>query len=122
LVIEDEANLRKILSRMLALEGFDVMTAETGAQGVSLARQHLPDLIFCDLKMPELDGYGVLSAIRDDQKTTAIPVVFVTASADKAARQLGMQRGAAAYMTKPFKRNEILDTVRSCMARGQRRT
>ncbi|MGH8719919.1 MAG: response regulator [Burkholderiales bacterium] len=114
LVIEDETSLRKILSRMLSLEGFEVLAAETGARGIALARERVPNLIFCDLKMPELDGYGVLSAIRGDPKTAGIPLVFVTASADKPEQQLGLDRGAAAYLTKPFNREDILDAIHRC--------
>lgn len=114
LVIEDEASLRKILSRMLSLEGFEVLAAENGARGIALARERVPDLIFCDLKMPELDGYGVLSVIRGDPKTAGIPLVFVTASAGKPEQQLGLDRGAAAYLTKPFNRADILDAIHRC--------
>lgn len=112
LVIEDQHALRALLSRMLTLEGYEVATAENGAAGVAAARRNPPDLIFCDLKMPELDGYGVLSAIRADSDTANIPVVFVTASAGQAERQSGLERGAAAYLTKPFKRKDILDTIK----------
>ncbi|MGH8726870.1 MAG: response regulator [Burkholderiales bacterium] len=115
LVIEDEAGLRATLSRMLDLEGFEVLTAENGARGVALAKQHLPDLVFCDLKMPELDGYGVLCAIRAEPSTAAIPLVFVTASADKPERQQGLASGAAAYLTKPFSRGEILEAIRGAL-------
>lgn len=115
LIIEDQEDLRRLLARMLTLEGFQVATAENGAAGVALARENKPDLIFCDLLMPELDGYGVLSALGDDPQTTGIPLVFVTASADRSARELGLARGAAGYLTKPFRRDEILDTVRRCM-------
>lgn len=114
LVIEDEASLRKVLSRMLSLEGFEVLTAENGARGIALARECFPDLIFCDLKMPDLDGYAVLSALRGDPQTTKIPVVFVTASASQPEQQLGLERGAAAYLTKPFQREEILEAIQRC--------
>lgn len=111
LVIEDQEDLRKLLSRLLILEGFDVLTADSGARGLATARTQHPDLIFCDLLMPELDGYGVLSALRGDPRTVSIPFVFVTASADRAERRTGLDRGAAAYLTKPFKRDEILQTI-----------
>lgn len=115
LVIEDQEDLRKLLARMLTLEGFEVLTAANGAAGIALARQQHPDLIFCDLLMPELDGFGVLSAIRGDTRTASIPVVFVTASAGPAERQQGVERGVAAYLTKPFERDEILQTIRRCI-------
>jgi two-component system sensor histidine kinase/response regulator len=114
LVIEDQQALRQLLSRMLTLEGFEVVTANNGSNGIAAAKQKLPDLIFCDLKMPELDGYGVLCAIRADERTAHIPVVFVTASAGQAERESGLKRGAAAYLTKPFRREDILETIKRC--------
>jgi CheY-like chemotaxis protein len=114
LVIEDQHALRALLSRMLTLEGYEVATAQNGVAGVALARKNPPDLIFCDLKMPELDGYGVLSALRGDPHTAAIPVVFVSASAGQAERESGLNCGAAAYLTKPFRREDILDTIKRC--------
>jgi CheY-like chemotaxis protein len=114
LVIEDQYELRQLLSRMLRLEGYEVATAENGSAGVANALHNPPDVIFCDLKMPELDGYGVLSALRADSRTAKVPVVFVTASAGQVERDSGLQRGAAAYLTKPFKREEILETITRC--------
>lgn len=111
LVIEDQEDLRKLLSRLLTLEGFEVVTADSGARGIATARAQHPDLIFCDLLMPEVDGYGVLSALRGDPGTASIPFVFVTASAERSERRTGLDRGAAAYLTKPFKRDEILQTI-----------
>ena len=113
LLIEDEAPIRATLSRFLRLEGVDVVTAENGAQGVAAARDHMPDLIICDLLMPELDGYQVLSTLRDDARTAKIPFVLLTASAAPEEHQTGIQRGAAAFLTKPFH----LDDVRAAIAR-----
>ena len=113
LLIEDEAPIRATLSRFLRLEGVDVVTAENGAQGVAAAREHAPDLIICDLLMPELDGYQVLSTLRDDVRTAKIPFVLLTASAAPEEHETGIQRGAAAFLTKPFH----LDDVRAAIAR-----
>jgi CheY-like chemotaxis protein len=113
LLIEDEAPIRATLSRFLRLEGVDVVTAENGVQGVAAAREHAPDLIICDLLMPELDGYQVLSTLRDDARTAKIPFVLLTASAAPEEHEAGLQRGAAAFLTKPFH----LDDVRAAIAR-----
>ena len=113
LLIEDEAPIRATLSRFLRLEGFDVFTAEDGAQGVALAIDQMPDLIICDLLMPELDGYQVLSTLRGDARTARIPFVLLTASAAPEEHQAGIARGAAAFLTKPFH----LDDVRAAIAR-----
>ncbi len=115
LIIEDQEDLRRLLARMLTLEGFETITAENGMTGIALTRERQPDLVFCDLRMPDLDGYEVLSALRADHMTANIPLIFVTASANQSARQLGLERGAAAYLTKPFKRDEILEVLRRCL-------
>jgi CheY-like chemotaxis protein len=90
-----------------------VVTAEDGAQGVAVALAEMPDLIICDLLMPELDGYQVLSTLRDDGRTAAIPFVLLTASAAPEEHQQGIDRGAAAFLTKPFH----LDDVRAAIAK-----
>jgi len=113
LLIEDEAPIRATLSRFLRLEGLEVLSAEDGAKGVAIARAELPDVIICDLLMPELDGYQVLSSLRDDPRTAAIPFVLLTASAAPEEHRTGIERGAAAFLTKPFH----LDDVRAAIAR-----
>jgi len=113
LLIEDEAPIRATLSRFLRLEGLDVVAAENGAQGVAMARAENPDLIICDLLMPELDGYQVLSTLKDDARTSKIPFLLLTASAAPEEHQTGLQRGAAAFLTKPFH----LDDIRAAIAR-----
>src|SRR5262245_33079242 len=112
LVIEDEAPIRRNLSRLLTAEGYRVVTAPEGATGVVTAREQLPDLIICDILMPQMDGYAVLAALRAEQGTAAIPVVFLTASADKEDRNRGLASGARDYVTKPFKLRELLEVVR----------
>jgi len=113
LLIEDEAPIRATLTRFLRMEGLEVITAENGMQGVALARAELPDLILCDLLMPELDGYQVLSSLRDDARMVRIPFLLLTASAAPEDHQAGIRRGAAAFLTKPFH----LDDVRAAIAR-----
>jgi CheY-like chemotaxis protein len=113
LLIEDEAPIRVTLMRFLRLEGCDVLSAEDGAKGVALAIEERPDLIICDLLMPELDGYQVLSTLRDDARTSKIPFVLLTASAAPEEHAAGIERGAAAFLTKPFH----LDDVRAAIAR-----
>jgi len=122
LVIEDETPLRIILERLLKLEGYDVVTAENGASGLSLVRETHPHLVVCDLLMPELNGYGVLEALRADPATGGIPLIFLTASADKAERETGLARGACDYLTKPFNLREVVNTIRRCLATPERPT
>jgi len=110
-VIEDEPPIRANLSRMLEMEGHEVVTAEDGLAGLQRIRAQQPDLIFCDLVMPILDGYGVLAEVLARAETATIPFIFLSASADQGEREEGLRRGATAYLTKPFRLGEIRDTV-----------
>lgn len=111
LVIEDEVAIRDIIREMLTAEKFDVIEAENGEVGVQLVQTKSPDLIICDVMMPALDGYGVLTALRDNPKTAIIPFIFVTAKVSKVDLRQGMQLGADDYLIKPFTRDELLGSV-----------
>jgi DNA-binding response OmpR family regulator len=112
LVIEDEAPLRANLVRIFTAEGYRVITAADGDEGVRRAREDRPDLVICDILMPRLDGYGVLASLRSQPETAALPFIFLTASADKEDLARGLQSGANDYVTKPFKIAELLAAVR----------
>lgn len=116
LVIEDETAIRNNLARFLRAEGYEVLTAENGALGVAAAREHHPHLIICDIRMPELDGYGVLAELRQSTATARIPFMFLTASADRAERRIGLAQGADEYITKPFKLPELLAAIKRRLA------
>ncbi|WP_017660695.1 putative bifunctional diguanylate cyclase/phosphodiesterase [Baaleninema simplex] len=111
LAIEDEDYVRDILVDMLEAEGFEVLQAENGVVGCQLAREHQPDLILCDIMMPELDGYGVLTQLNRLQETETIPFIFLSAKADRIDFRVGMDLGADDYLTKPFTRDELLSAV-----------
>ena len=113
LVIEDVEALREEIMETLSYEGFDVMGAENGVVGVQIAKTYLPDLIICDIAMPELDGYGTLVALRQEAKTSMIPFIFLTAMTEKADMRQGMQLGADDYLTKPFTSSELLKAIAS---------
>lgn len=112
LVIEDAKDLRDDVVEMLTLEGYDTAGAENGVVGVRLAREFYPDLIVCDIMMPELDGYGVLQNLRATSDTATIPFIFLTAKTDRVDMRHGMVLGADDYLTKPFRVNELLDSIR----------
>jgi CheY-like chemotaxis protein/anti-sigma regulatory factor (Ser/Thr protein kinase) len=118
LIIEDEHALRKDIMEMLSFEGYTLLGAENGLVGIQEARKHLPDLIICDIMMPELDGYDVLDELRRDPQTAAIPFIFLTARTDRMDRRHGMEQGADDYLTKPFSVSDLLKTI---SARLQRR-
>lgn len=112
LIIEDEATIRNDLAEILIFEGFDVLTAENGLTGLQLATDKLPDLIVSDVMMPEMDGYELLEALRNNQETRLIPVILVTAMAEHNDIRTGMNMGADDYLIKPFTRQELLNTIR----------
>ncbi|MGD1896683.1 MAG: two-component system response regulator [Phormidesmis sp.] len=111
LVIEDETEIRSNLIELLKLEEYEVMGADSGVTGLIGAMEYQPDLILCDVMMPELDGYDVLSALRQDPKTALIPFVFLTAFADRGDIRQGMELGADDYLTKPFTCSEVIGAV-----------
>ena len=111
LVIEDDSVIRGNLSELLELEGYGVSQAEDGVSGVQRALEAPPDLIICDVMMPNLDGYGVLVELRQHPATATIPFIFLTAKADKTDRREGMGLGADDYLTKPFTSGEVLSAV-----------
>jgi anti-anti-sigma factor len=111
LTIEDQPKIRENIQEILELEGFDVLTAENGRIGIQLAQEHIPDLILCDVMMPELDGYDVLVKLRQDPSTLKIPFIFLSAKATKADFRTGMSLGADDYLTKPFTPSELRSAV-----------
>lgn len=119
LVIEDEAQPREIFSRCLTFEGFVALTAENGTSGVKLAKTHHPDLIVCDIMMPDLDGYSVLSNLRQDSSTAAIPFIFLTAKVTMTDLRRGMALGADDYLTKPCTVDQFLSAVNTRLERQE---
>jgi CRP-like cAMP-binding protein len=113
LIIEDNKDIRESSVEILVLAGYDVLEADNGKIGVELAQQHLPDMILCDIMMPELDGYGVLYLLSKNRETSNIPFIFLTAKAERADMRKGMEMGADDYLTKPFDDMELLNTIES---------
>ena len=107
LVIEDEDRVRDTIKDILELEGFNAIVAADGKSGLQQAQTCKPDLILCDVMMPELDGYGVLTALQQHSKTATIPFIFLTACATRSALRQGMELGADDYLTKPFTPDEL---------------
>ncbi|HEX7193411.1 MAG TPA: response regulator transcription factor [Chthoniobacterales bacterium] len=118
LVIEDEPEMRRNLTTILRLERFNPLAAANGRAGVQLAKREMPDLILCDVMMPELDGYGVIAALRADPETVAIPFIFLTAKGEKPDIRAGMNLGADDYLTKPVAKPDLLAAIRSRLARA----
>lgn len=111
LVIEDDPQVRDNIQDILSLEEFCTITAANGLEGLDLAREERPDVIICDVMMPELDGYDVLTALRKDIETEAIPFIFLTAKAKRIDLRQGMALGADDYLTKPFTPAELRQAI-----------
>lgn len=117
LVIEDEQTVRESILDLLEAEGFHGIGGENGKVGVQLARDHHPDLILCDVSMPELDGFSVLSQLRKTPDTAGIPFIFLSALSTKTDHRQGMQLGADDYLTKPCTASDLLGAVSSRLAK-----
>ena len=113
LVIEDEIATRTNLVKFLEAEGFDSIGAENGDIGIKLAQEHLPDLIICDILMPDLDGYDVLTQLQQNAATAAIPFIFLTSATDSASLRQGMDMGADDYLSKPITSAELRRAILS---------
>lgn len=111
LLIEDNPEVRENTSEILSLANYHVVTAENGKVGVDLAQKEKPDLIICDIMMPELDGYGVLLILSKNEQTANIPFIFLTAKTEKTDIRKGMNLGADDYLTKPFDDTDLLNAI-----------
>jgi two-component system sensor histidine kinase/response regulator len=121
LLIEDEAQIRDNVHELLTLQGFDVDTAANGREGISQALLRQPDLILCDIMMPEVDGFQVLKVVRNNRATANVPFIFLTARAEPADVRRGMSQGADDYLTKPFTFQNLLTAIDTRLKREEQR-
>lgn len=119
LIIEDQPQMRRKLVMILEREQFQVAAAPNGLIGLDLARSDPPDLIICDIMMPELDGYEVLEALRADKATATIPFIFLTAKGERVDQRAGMSIGADDYLTKPVLKDDLLDSIHARLRRRE---
>lgn len=119
LIIEDNDDIRENVVEILELTGYNVAAAENGKIGVELALKFHPDIVLCDIMMPEMDGYNVLQALNTHPETQATPFIFLTAKAERTDVRRGMELGADDYLTKPFDDAELLRAIESRMKRKQ---
>ncbi len=120
LIIEDEEYIREGAALLLEDQGFTTITAEDGAIGIEKALLESPDLILCDVMMPNIDGYGVLFRLRQETLTANIPFIFLTAKVDRSSVRMGMDLGADDYLTKPFTLDELVGAVNSRLEKQAR--
>jgi CRP-like cAMP-binding protein len=119
LLIEDDTDMRENIAEILELASYRVVRAENGKLGVELARKDPPDLVLCDIMMPELDGYGVLLMLSKIPATAEVPFIFLSAKAERSDVRRGMELGADDYLTKPFEESELLNAVEGRLKRSQ---
>jgi CheY-like chemotaxis protein len=117
LVVEDESDLREEIRDELTIAGYEVIVAKDGNEGLDYALSHKPDLVLCDIMMPGMDGNQLLEKLRYDSNANLIQFVFITALADREDIRKGMKLGADDYLTKPFTRDELLDTIHSRLSK-----
>jgi len=116
-LIEDNTEMRENIKEILELADYSVYSAENGKKGVELIKKEIPDLILCDIMMPELDGYGVLYLVSKNINTASIPFIFLTAKSERDDFRKGMNLGADDYITKPFDDTELLDSIEKRLTR-----
>ena len=115
LVIEDDSAILENTLELLDLEGFNVIGATNGMEGLQQAIAQIPDVIICDVMMPQLDGYGVLKEVRGNPATAAIPFIFVSATPREEVIAVSAQLGASDYLLKPFRATDLLRIVRKLL-------
>jgi DNA-binding response OmpR family regulator len=121
LVVEDEADLREVLSYNLMRDGYRVVVAEGGAEGLKKARKEVPDLVLLDLMLPDVDGLEVCRRLKKDPLTGSLPIIMVTAKGEESDVVVGLGVGADDYVTKPFSPRELLARVKAVLRRGPQR-
>ena len=121
LLIEDNLPILENLTDYFEMEGYKILIADNGKKGIELAREHIPDLIICDTKMPEMDGYEVLYLILDFTRTYEIPFIFSTSNAEKVDKTKALELGADDYIIKPFEPETLLKMARMWIGSGSKR-
>ncbi|MDX1362880.1 MAG: response regulator [Arenibacter latericius] len=117
LLIEDDKALRENTEELLMLADYSVITAYNGRVGITMAKEHLPDIVVCDIMMPEIDGYGVLQELSTDENTKQIPFIFLSAKTENKEIRKGMAMGADDYLTKPFEEEDLINAIESRLAK-----
>jgi DNA-binding NarL/FixJ family response regulator len=117
LLIEDNADMRRNITTILEMENYRVIACADGRSGINRARESSPDVILCDIMMPELDGYGVLREVRSDRALENLPFIFLTARGEKRDVRSGMNLGADDYITKPVTATDLLAAIEARMIR-----
>lgn len=117
LVVDDEQDLLDLIEYNLKKEGFDVLKAEDGKEGIKIARKHSPDLILLDIMMPKMDGLEAVGVIRNDEELKRIPIIFLTARGDEKTEVEGLNKGGDDYITKPISTTKLISRIKAVLRR-----
>lgn len=120
LLIDDDPNLILLVKDYLEFRGYEVITAENGREALEVLEKEIPDMIICDVMMPEMDGYALVEHVRQDPRTSWIPVLFLSAKGQSQDRVKGLSTGADVYMVKPFEPEELVAQVDSSIKQSNR--
>ncbi|AFY67943.1 response regulator transcription factor [Geitlerinema sp. PCC 7407] len=120
LLIDDDPNLILLVKDYLEFRGYEVITAENGREALEVLERDIPDMIICDVMMPEMDGYSLVKHVREDARTSWIPVLFLSAKGQSQDRVKGLNTGADVYMVKPFEPEELVAQVESSLKQASR--
>jgi two-component system sensor histidine kinase/response regulator len=119
LIIDDAVHIRRLVARMLEQAGFITLEAADGLEGLFLLKEHLPDVVTCDISMPLMDGYEFLAAAKESPATRHIPVIVVTAIGQEEEVVKATEMGAEAYLTKPFSSSNLIETIHTQLKKRQ---
>lgn len=117
LVVDDEQDLLDLIEYNLKKEGFDVLKAEDGKEGIKMAREHMPDLVLLDIMMPKMDGLEAVEVIRNDEELKRIPIIFLTARGDEKTEVEGLNKGGDDYITKPISTTKLISRIKAVLRR-----
>ncbi|HET8866258.1 MAG TPA: response regulator transcription factor [Gracilimonas sp.] len=117
LVVDDEKDLLDLIEYNLKKEGFDVLKAENGEEGIKIAKEHKPDLVLMDIMMPKMDGMEAVEVIRADDELKSIPIIFLTARSDEKTEVEGLNKGGDDYITKPISTTKLISRIKAVMRR-----
>jgi DNA-binding NarL/FixJ family response regulator len=120
LLVDDDPNLVLLVKDYLELRGYEVMTAEHGRDALRVLEKQIPNMIICDVMMPEMDGYSFVKYVRDDPRTNYIPVLFLSAKGQIQDRVTGLNTGADVYMVKPFEPDELIAQIEASLKQAER--
>jgi len=118
LVIEDDARVQDSIADLLETQGYDVVKAQNGKEGIQLAVDKTPALILCDVMMPSINGFSVLHSVKSMPELSSIPFIFISALAEQKYIKMGLEKGADRFLTKPFKSEELFSAINQLIGKS----